>query len=328
MTEPEGQLTGIEKASVLLMSLGQDASEQVMSQLSPEQRDVLGAQIVRMRSVTGMPKDKSAVRDRVLDEVRRHCRFALLDAQFDAQPVSDRGGSPFKWLETCEPDRVTRMLACERPRTIALVLSYLSPGLVASVMGRLDDRVRDRVARSLAEGCPTPDDVVKTIDETMRKRASDPDNKHRPSEVLSILGALGDATSKARESVLAAILGPHSATPLHSPLPRGERGGSRLTKLSSLEDLSRLPDWRTRALLGGVDLDDLCLALRVASDELKTAILRNVPPATAALLRERLESTAQVRIREIEIAQQRVLAVVMRAFASHPEPVEGEASVE
>jgi flagellar motor switch protein FliG len=309
MTGPEQQLTGIEKASVLLMSLGPDASEQVMSRLSPEQRDVLGAQIVRMRSVTGMPKDKSAVRTRVLDEVRRHCRFALLDAQFDARPVSDRGGSPFKWLEACEPDKVTRMLSGERPRTVALVLSYLSPGLVASVMERLDDRVRDRVARSLAEGCPTSDEVVRTIDETMRDRALHPDDKHRPSEVLSILSALGDATSKARESVLAAVLRPHpAATP------------PRLAELSSLEDLSQLPDWRTRALLGGVDLDDLCLALRVASNELKTAVLRNVPPATAALLREQLESTGQVRIREIEIAQQRVLAVVMRAFASQPGP--------
>ena len=305
--EPQGQLTGIEKASVLLMSLGPDASEQVMSRLSPGEQDVLVAQIVRMRSVLSQSKEKSVVRDRVLEEVREVVHSGR---------TSD--STPFTWLETCEPDRVTRMLACERPRTIALVLSYLSPGLVASVMGRLDDRVRDRVARSLAEGCPISDDVVKTIDETMRKRASDPDNKHRPSEVLSILGALGDATSKARESVLAAVLRSHSATP-----------APRLTELYSLEDLSRLPDWRTRALLGGVDLDDLCLALRVASDELKTVILRNVPPATAALLRERLESTAQVRIREIEMAQQRVFAVVLRAFESQPELVEGaEASVE
>jgi len=169
-------------------------------------------------------------------------------------------------------------------------------------MGRLDEKTRDRVARSLAEGSRAPDDVVQTIAETLRKRAADTKSAPRPGDTLSILSALGEATSRARESVLAALK-PHSGSRSLKPTP-----------LHSLEELSRLPDWRTRALLGGVDLDDLCLALRVASDDLKAAVLRNVSPTTAALLRERLEKTAQIKIREIEIAQQRVLAAVMRAF--------------
>ena len=85
-------------------------------------------------------------------------------------------------------------------------------------------------------------------------------------------------------------------------------------ELPSLEDLVNLTDTRVRALLGDVDLDDLCLALRVASEELTDVVLRNVPVSTADLIRDRLQSTDQVRIREIEIARRRVLGAVRRTI--------------
>ncbi len=160
------ELSGVEKASVLLMSLGPEASEEVMSRLSPEERDVLGAQMVRMRSVQSLSKGTSVVREQVLEEVRELIRSGAA--------LHQKGGSPFAWLDKYEPDRLMRMLAGERPRTIALILSYLSPRMVAAVMRRLDEKTRDRVAAGLAEGGLTPDDVVATIEETMRKRASDP----------------------------------------------------------------------------------------------------------------------------------------------------------
>lgn len=297
------KMSGIEKASVLLMSLGHDALQQVMSRLSPEERDILDAQMVRMRSVGKLSSLDSAVRERVFEEVCEIIRSgSALHASLPGGSARRTAESPFAWLDRREPDEVMRLLADERPRTIAIVLSHLSPGLVADVMGRLDEKTRDRVARSLVEASRASDDIVQTIAETLHKRAAHTRRPPRPGDTLSILSALGEATSKARESVLAALK-THSGSRSSKPAP-----------LRSLEELSRLPDWRTRAVLGGVDLDDLCLALKVASDDLKAVILRNVSPTTAALLRERLENTAQVKVREIEIAQQRVLSAVMRAF--------------
>jgi len=278
-------LTGIEKASVLLMSLDSEASEEILKRLSPEERDLIDAQIVRMRSV------ESVVRDRVLEEAREVVRSG-----------GPNESEAFKWLETRDSDAVVRLLAGERPRTIALVLSHLSPSAVVSVLVRLDEKTRERVTRSLASGPAAAQDVMKTVDETLRRRAAGAANEPGADEPPSILKALGDATAKARESVLTAISGAHRP---ETPSPGRE--------VSSLENLPQLPDWRIRAVLGGADLDDLCLALRVASDELKSAVMRNIPAATAALLRERLQKAAHVRIREIEIAQQRVLGAVLRA---------------
>lgn len=286
--QTNSELTGLEKASVLLMSLDSEASEEILQRLSPEERNLLGAQIVRMRSV------KSVVRERVLGEVSQAVRSGM----------PDKSG-PFRWLESYDPDRAADLLAGERPHTIAVVLSHLSPGTVASVLGCFDERTRNAVSRGLAQIAHVPEDVAKTIDELMRKRALSPSRGSASRMVVPALRSLSETTARARESMMAAISRTHpAATMLLAP------------EIESLEDLTRLPAAQVREMLGDADLDDLCLSLRVASEELKSVILRNVSSPTASLLRERLETTAQIRVREIEIAQQRVVAALRLAARS------------
>ena len=275
MIQTSSELTGLEKASVLLMSLGSEASEEVLMRLSAEERDLLGAQIVRMRSV------KSVVRDRVLGEVSEAMR-------------SSRPGDTglFQWLESFDPERVAGMLAGERPHTIALVLSHLSPSMVSSVFACLDDKTRNAAACSLTKVGQAPDEVLKTIDEMMRKRALGFSNMRF---AISDLRFGGQPISNRKSEII------------------------NDSALTSLEDLIQLPDARVRELLGEADLDDICLALRVASDELLAAVLRNVPATTSELIRQKLEGTAQIRIREIEIAQQRVLGALRNSPCSSGE---------
>lgn len=284
MVQANAELSGLEKASVLLMSLGSEASEEVLRKLSPEERDLLGAQIVRMRSV------KSIVRERVLDEVS----VAVMKGK-----VSD--SEPLKWLETLDAERAAALVKGERPHTIALVLSHLSPTAAGSVLSCLDEKSRNAAAQCLARATQVSSDVVKTVDDLLRSRAFGAASEAGSNAAAPILKSIGQATARARESMLSAISGAHISPP------------SASAEITSLEHLVGLSDVEVQRLLGDVDLDDLCLALRVASDELRSAVLRVVPPSTARLLQERLESTAQVRIREIEIAQQRVLGAVRRA---------------
>lgn len=276
MIQASGELTGLEKASVLLMSLGSEASEAVLSRLSPEERDLIGAQIVRMRSV------KSVVRDRVLGEVSAA-----------VQQGKTLGAGPFMWLDSLDAERVAGLLRGERPHTIALVLSHLSPNTAGSVLACLDERKRNAAAISLGQALRASDEVIKTVDEQLRRRAFSPNEKTT---------SIRDIASRPIKGMLSAISRPHAQSP-----------ASDGADLSALEQLTDMPDALVRELLGEVDLDDLCLSLRVASDELRAMVMRNVPGATASLLRQRLDATAQVRIREIEIAQQRVLGAVRRA---------------
>lgn len=274
MVQTSLEMTGLEKASVLLMSLGSEASEEVMKRLSSEERHLLGAQVVRMRSV------KSVVRERVLSEVSEAIKLGKSGSSYaDAT-------KPFQWLASIKPDQVADMLTGERPHTIALILSHLSPSMVSSVLACMDEKVRNQTARSLTRIAKVSDDVLRTIDETMRKRAL---GSSHMGFAISDLRFGGQSSSNRRSEIL------------------------NDSAITSLEDLIQLPDSRLRELLGEVDLDDLCLALRVESDELCSTVLGIVPPTTSELIRQRLEATAQIKIREIDIARQRVLGAIRRA---------------
>lgn len=285
MVQTPADLTGLEKASVLLMSLGSAASEEVLRRLSPEERDLLGTQIVRMQSV------KSGVRDRVMDEVSLAVKRAKAT---DSEPL--------KWLETLDSERVADLIKGERPHMIALILSHLSPSVAGSVLARLDDKARNAAAQCLIKSSSVSDEVVKTVDEQLRNRAFSAPTA-LSNAAAPILKSIGEVTTRARESMLAAISKNHTQLP---SLPDA-------TDVPTLEHLVGLSDDQIARLIGEADVDDLCLALRVASDNLKSMILRNMPASTAQLVRQRLETTAQVKIREIEIAQQRVLGAVRRA---------------
>jgi len=287
MIQTNSGLTGLEKASVLLLSLGTEASEEVLKRLSPKERDMLGAQIVRMRSV------KSITRQQVLDEVSQAVRSGK-KIDFDAGPL--------KWLEGFEPERVAQMLTGERPQTIALIVSHLSPNMAADVLKNMGERIRNMVVQRLATMGPASEHGVKAVDEMMRKRATAPASPQRDAE--SLLKVLSSATTRARESILATISRAHSS--------QGMPSMPTIPELSSLDDLMGLPDELVKEVLRELDLDDLCLALRVAGEDLVELITRNVPGATAMLLHERMNAPGHVRVREIEIAQQRIAGSLRR----------------
>lgn len=246
MISADTQLNGLQKASVLLMSLDAEVSQAVLDRLSPKEREILGAQITNMRSV------KSIVRDQVLKEVTTA-----------VTSIKQSEAQPFAWLEKRLPSEVAQHIVNERPHTIALVISHLSSKYAALVLARIDEQTRNKVVKSLPGLTRASAETVAAVDGLLRQRLEQP--------------------------------------------------ASTSIQLGSLDDLSALSDDQIKSLLGDVDIEDMGLALRVAAEDLVDAVLRNVPAVTAQLIREGLHSAAQVRIREIEAAQGRVLKSLNQA---------------
>jgi flagellar motor switch protein FliG len=95
--------------------------------------------------------------------------------------------------------------------------------------------------------------------------------------------------------------------------PNADSAGQSRTEITSLDDLVGLSDDQIRALLENVEIDDLSLSLRVASQDVADAVLRNLPSATAQLMREQLQSSARLKIREVEDAQSKVVETMRQA---------------
>lgn len=296
MVQSTLEMSGLEKASVLLMSLRSETSNEVLKRLTPEQCELLGAQIVKMRHV------RAVTRQRVLDEVTTSVREirqknSREDGDIDSEP-------PLRWLEKRDPAEVAELLSQERPHNAALVIAHLSPNGAANVLPLLDENSRNQVTHRLATMGPVSAEAVKAADEVMRERllnrSADGEPGRRPSQAP--LGGPAGAAIRARESVLSAILAADSI-----PFESGT------TSSRSPEDLVLMPTDELKVLLARLETDDLCLALKVASSELKSAVLANVPDHVEQVLRRSLEGPPQLKVREIEAAQRRIMNVLCGA---------------
>ncbi|HUU95045.1 MAG TPA: FliG C-terminal domain-containing protein, partial [Phycisphaerae bacterium] len=78
------------------------------------------------------------------------------------------------------------------------------------------------------------------------------------------------------------------------------------------EDILRVEDRGIQAVLKEIDNDELALALRTASDELKDKIFSNMSERAAQLIKEEMEFMGPVRVSDVEGAQQKIVDVVRR----------------
>lgn len=297
------ELSGLQKAGVLMISLGAEASAKVFDCLTPEERDLLGSEIVKLNQVD------NTTRRRVLDEVNRIVRtHSVQEAIAVQEPNPIDSNEPLKWLEALDPREVAEMISRERPQNIALVLANIAPQAAAGILSNLSENARNNVAQRLISMKPVAKEAIEAVDKAMRKRSGMAQSSSRANSFF------GGATERVRESVKSAL----GKADIES-LPKIGR------MFDSAEDLAQLPDGEIKAVLFGLDMDDVGMALRVASEDMRSAVLRNVSDEVGLMLRRVIASTSQIRVREIEQAQMRIIDALnkLSGEAQHLEAVVG-----
>ncbi|MCX6345528.1 MAG: hypothetical protein NT018_10740 [Armatimonadetes bacterium] len=294
MSTTVSNLSGLQKAGVLLMSLGAEASAKVFDHLTPEERELLGSEIVKLRHVDNV------VRRRVLDEVnaivKQHSMPAFVTVGEAATPgISDE---PLRWLDALDPREVAVLIASERAQNVALVLAHISPHNAAVVLSNLKENVRNQVANRLAAMKPVSREAIEAVDEAMRRRVGAPtsNRENKPS-------ILNGAAQRVSDSVRGA-LGKVDTNSLPK-IPRS---------FSVPEDIAQLNDSEIKTALAEMDFDDLCLVMRVGGEDMRMAVLRNASEEAGLTLHREIASTSQIRVREIERAQLRIVEALNKLF--------------
>lgn len=289
MLQSTHQLTGLEKASVLMLSLNPDQSSKVFDKLSVEERGKLSAQIARLRHVD------TITRHQVLEEVNSLMRKNTLRDIVNAERhAAHQPGVPLKWLEDLEPDHVAKLISSERPSSISLVIAHLSPQVAADVLGSLDDSLRNEVVKCLASIKTVSGEVIEAVDAALRKRYSEGDKEQDSAVPDTLLGMLSNATERAKISMLGALTRKQQASPIAKPC-------------TSIEDLTLLSDVDLSVVISETQIEDWCVVLSVAGEELKAKVLLNMPQETRQRAASELESSSGVKLGELEAAQQRIV---------------------
>ncbi|HHH49181.1 MAG TPA: flagellar motor switch protein FliG [Gammaproteobacteria bacterium] len=316
--EKPKELSGVERAAILLMTLGEQAAAEVLKHMDPKEVQKLGAAMAQIDNVT---------RHQV-DEVLRHfcqtvqeetglglgsdeyVRKVLVNAlgQDKAEGLIDRiiQGGNTKGLETLkwmDPRAVAEVIRLEHPQIMAIVLSYLEPDQAAEVLALFPERVRVDVTLRIASLDGIQPNALNELNDILEKQFSG--NSNVKSSSVGGIKAAANILNFMDSSIEAEIM--DSIKEVDADL------GQNIQDLMFVFDnLLDVDDRDIQTILREISSESLVLALKGAEDALKEKIFKNMSKRAAEMLRDDLEAKGPVKLSDVEAAQKEILAVARR----------------
>jgi len=316
--------SGLEKAAILLLTLGPEAAASVLRHLSEREARQVSTAIARLRSIPraeaaavheeawrrlserdGLPVDGEQFARQMLAATLSEEREALArGVERPPRPAADLLAAS---LEPVAPAALAQLLASEHPQVIALVLANLPPRKAAAVLGSLPEGLQPDIVERITNLERVPEDILAELGDVLRGQVQ---GLGRAAAGPSFVGAklAAEMMNVADPALEARVL-----AQLDAQVP--EVAEMIRSLMLTFEDLVRLDDRAMQALLKEVARDDLMLALRTASSTLRQKIFGNIPHRAAEILEEDMSTMGPVRLKDAEDAQARVVAAARRLEA-------------
>ncbi len=210
---------------------------------------------------------------------------------------------PFDFARKADPAQILNFLQNEHPQTIALVLSYLEPAQAGQILSALPQEMQADVARRIALMDRTSPEIINEVEQVLERKLSttvvqDYTQTGGIEAVVEVLNGVDRATER---TILDAL-------EIQDP----ELVEEIKKRMFVFEDIVTLDNRAIQRVIREVDNADLLLALKVSSDEVKEVIFRNMSSRMAETFKEEMEFMGPVRLRDVEEAQSRIVAVIRR----------------
>jgi flagellar motor switch protein FliM len=208
---------------------------------------------------------------------------------------------PFGALTISDCDVLATFIGQEHPQLIAMVLSYLEPGISACVLARTAEDLRVDVLERICAIDRVSPGVLRDVERVLEKKLSVLSSEEYAAAggVETAVDILNTASRALEKGVVEAL----------------EKSNRRLAdeirkRMFLFEDVARLDPETMTAVLKEVEEGDLLVAVKATSEEVRAFIWRCLPPADAERLKTRLEKTGRTRLKDVEEAQQRIVGVI------------------
>ncbi|MFT4146779.1 MAG: flagellar motor switch protein FliG [Mobilitalea sp.] len=311
-------ISGIQKAAILLISLGPERSASIFKHLKEDEIETMTLEIANTRSISPSTKDQ------VLDEFYEIClaqqyiaeggiAYAkeLLEKALGVDKAKDVIGKltaslqvrPFEFVRKTDASQLLNFIQDEHPQTIALILSYLSPGQASTIISSLAPDKQADVAKRIAQMDRTSPDVIKEVEKVLERKLASLVNQDYTivggvDSIVEILNTVDRGTEK------------HIMETLEIEEP--ELADEIRRKMFVFEDILSLDDKSIQRVLREVDNNELAVALKGSNEEVQTVIFNNLSKRLAAMIREDMEFMGPVRLKDVEEAQQKIVNIIRK----------------
>ena len=321
--EQAAPVPGIRKAAILLITLGEQTGAEILKQMDEEEVQAISREVARVSAITGEQAESlleefyqmTVAHDYVLKGGIDYARKILYSAFGPelAKKMLDRlvktlGSemATFDALQKADPQQVAKFIHNEHPQTIALVLSHLNPSQAAGLLVSLPAEMRPDVALRMANLDQISPEII--------------------SKIAGIIGlklkALGEFSREAYGGVRAVseMFNRLDSTTSKEVLETMEQTHPTLVEtirhlMFVFEDLLLLGPEAVKEVLAKVDRKILTIALKGTSDQLKNHFLEQMSQRGSEMMREDMEALGPIKIKEVEAAQQQIIAIVRQLEA-------------
>jgi flagellar motor switch protein FliG len=311
-------LSGVQKAAVLLLSMGKEKSAAVLRALPEAEVEALMAEITRLGSVDSTIVDVVMQEFHELAMARKYITeggvdFArgLLEESLGTQKahaILDKLAvsvteAPFEFLRRADPRQILTYLQEEHPQTISLVLAHMAPEQAAMILSALPEEMQSDIALRIATMDRTSPEVVRQVEQVLERKLSSVLAAQDVNEAAGGVQALVDLLSRSDRATEKLIL---------SELEKrdAELADQVRSQMFVFEDIVSLDDRSVQLVLRDVDVKELAVALKGVRSDVRDKILKNMSERAAANLSEEVELLGPTRMKAVNDAQAAVVKVI------------------
>ncbi|MBI2687126.1 MAG: flagellar motor switch protein FliG [Acidobacteria bacterium] len=316
--DQEEVLSGIKKTAILLVTIGEEASSNVLKHFSEDEVHQIGREVARLQNVPTETGERileefyqmSVAHDYVLKGGVEYARKMLVNAfgPEQARSLLDRlmktigtDAANFDALQKADPQQLAKFIHSEHPQTIALILSHLKSSQAAALLSSLPAEMRADVALRMANLDQISPDIIARIATIIGQKLKALGELNRESyggirAVAEMFNRLDTGSSK-------------------EILDNIEVQDPNLVEtvrhlMFVFEDLLTVDSGAIKEILSRVDRKMLTLALKGTSENLRNHFMSNMSTRGSEMLREEMDTMGPVKIKDVEGAQQQIISVV------------------
>lgn len=312
------ELTGKQKAAILLISLGPDVSASVYKHLSEEEIEKLTLEISSVKKVDSQAKEEimeefhniALAQDYISQGGIGYAKTVLEKALGSEQAsviinrlTSSLQVRPFDFARKADPAQILNFIQNEHPQTIALILSYLDSTQAGQILSELPQEMQADVARRIAVMDSTSPEIINEVEQILERKLSstvtqDYTQTGGVEAVVEVLNGVDRATERTILDALE-IQDPELAEEIKK-------------RMFVFEDIVTLDNRAIQRVIRDCENEDLMLSLKVSSDEVKNIVYKNMSTRMVETFKDEMEYMGPVRLRDVEEAQSRIVAIIRR----------------
>jgi flagellar motor switch protein FliG len=305
------KLSGVEKVAAFLSMVGEEAATSVFKHLDPLELARIVPMMARVKitpeeggSVLQEFSDKTGTATMSVDDEYIKKILSKAFGEEQAKKLMDKiesGASAFDILRWLDSSAIATMLSREHPQTIAIILAHLEPTQAAEVLAKLPEHIKIDVSLRIASLDQISPSILGELEDVLASQLQSYTRGRKIGGIRTVAEILNQLDRASEDLILKNIE------------EKDQILADEIRKLMfTFDDLIHVDARGIQMVMKEITTDDLALSLKMASDDLKVMIFKNMSQRASQILKEEIEAKGAVKVSDVEKAQMNIVRVARR----------------